>query len=120
MWTKGAVSQQVLTAVLPIGRGSKQSGPTAGYVGRGGKSATSMGGADERHPAGWLSVLWVGRVVARTPSWSCLVLGLILIPLLTSYVTQSYCLTPESPSVLIVGGNNTYPWKYRDDGHKWA
>ena len=35
--------QQVLTAVLPIGRGSKQSGPTAGYVGGGGKSATVHG-----------------------------------------------------------------------------
>lgn len=76
MRTKGAISQQVLTAVLPTGRSSKHWGPTAGHVGGGGKSATSMGGAEERSPAGWLAILWVGRVVARTLSWSCLALGL--------------------------------------------
>lgn len=62
--------------MLPTGRSSKHSGPTAGHVGGGGKSAMSLGGAEERSPAGWLSVLWVGRIVARTPFWSCLASGL--------------------------------------------
>lgn len=61
MWTKGAVSQQVLTTVLPTGRSDKESRPTAGCA-AGGKRCRVHGWSREMNPAGWLAIPQEGRV----------------------------------------------------------